>query len=65
MGLWGYRLFEADADIDVACGLGSALSMDTLSLQALIHQIDMLGQTSTGLILLSSSLASVTNLTPA
>ncbi|KAI1748412.1 hypothetical protein F4782DRAFT_357165 [Xylaria castorea] len=42
MGRWGYRLCEADADIDVACELGSALSKDTLSLQALIHQTDML-----------------------
>ncbi|KAJ5459117.1 hypothetical protein N7530_011061 [Penicillium desertorum] len=46
MGRWGWRLFEGDQDLDVACGLVDGLGVNTdsweHSLSAMVHQTDML-----------------------
>ncbi|GJC83148.1 hypothetical protein ColLi_05986 [Colletotrichum liriopes] len=46
MGRWGYRLFEADTDIDIACELDNALvrseGAESLRLSHMVHQTDML-----------------------
>ncbi|CAG8885999.1 unnamed protein product [Penicillium egyptiacum] len=46
MGRWGWRLFEGDQDLDVACTVVDSLGVDTdsweHSLSAMVHQTDML-----------------------
>ncbi|CAG7983037.1 unnamed protein product [Penicillium nalgiovense] len=46
MGRWGWRLFEGDQDLDVACSLVDGLGVNTdsweHSLSAMVHQTDML-----------------------
>ncbi|KAM0279718.1 hypothetical protein ACHAQH_004409 [Verticillium albo-atrum] len=43
MGRWGYRLFEGDQDIDIACDLGGAFdSKPILELSKMVNQTDMM-----------------------
>ncbi|GKT63207.1 MYND finger domain-containing protein [Colletotrichum tofieldiae] len=46
MGRWGYRLFEADTDIDIVCELENALvrseGAESFRLSHMVHQTDML-----------------------
>lgn len=44
MGRWGYRLFEGDLDLDIACDLKNAFGegKNKLELSPMIHQSDMI-----------------------
>ncbi|KAE8141879.1 hypothetical protein BDV38DRAFT_278662 [Aspergillus pseudotamarii] len=46
MGRWGWRLFEGDQDLDVACCLAASLGFETndweYSMSSMVHQTDML-----------------------